>query len=497
MIDICEKKALLTRQLQKWDIPGCALTVVKDGEVLFAGGIGSRDNNGAPVTEYTLFQIASCTKAFTATLAAVCATEGLLDFDTPVINYIPGFRLNDDYATNHLTVRDFLSHRSGLPRHEMAWYGTGFTRPQLMANLRHLPLNMPIRYQYQYSNFNYLITGALIEAVTGMKFEEALEQKLLRPLGMNRSFVYLDEIEHDADHSLAFDHSEEYSMSGIRAIPYYSSPAEVRSDVPGEKVGDPTAAAGCIVSCAADMAKWLQFNLNRGKVGDTQLVREDLMELIAAMHIATGDDPSIPEQNSGSYGLGWQVFNYRGHKMLEHGGNLNGFTSSTSFVPDRKLGLFISANMNVTFLPEAMFRDLIDADLGVEGGNWYERMYETNDAMFRHVLEYFRSFGGTPIPGTTPSHALADYAGTYEVDGYRRFLIEYEDGRLFADFNSFRVELQHHHYDSFATAASFGELPAGMIITFGCDPTGFVRTLSITLGSEKNLAPIVFSKKEN
>lgn len=497
MINIEAKKAVLAEQLKRWDVPSCALAIVKDGEVLFAGGVGMRDNAAAPVTENTLFQIASCTKAFTATLAAVCATEGLLDFDTPVREYMPDFRLSDDYATAHLTVRDFLSHRSGLPRHEMAWYGTGFSRRELMANLRHLPLNMPIRYQYQYSNFNYLITGALIEAVTGMKFEDALREKLLLPLGMERSFVYLDEIEHDADHALAFGRPEEYTMTGIVQIPYYSSPAEVRSADPGEKVGDPTAAAGCIVSCARDMAKWLQFNLSRGKVGERQLVREDLMDLIATMHIYSGDDPAIPEQSGGSYGLGWSVFNYRGHKMLEHGGNLNGFTSSTSFVPDRNLGLFISANMNVTLLPEALFRDLIDADLGVDGGNWYERMYRSNEAMFQYVLDFFRAFGGECIPDTRPSHKPEEYAGTYEADGYRRFLVLCEDGKLVADFNTFRAELKHHHYDSFATTASFGELPAGLVLTFGTDPEGTVRTLSVTLGSERNLKPIVFTRKAN
>ncbi len=494
MICIDEKKQQIASELKRWDVPSVALAIVKDGEVLYTGGIGMRDNDSLPTTDETLFQIASCTKAFTATLAAVCATEGLLDFDTPIVEYMPEFRLSDDYATNHLTVRDFLSHRSGLPRHEYAWYGTGFSREQLMKNLRFLPLNMPIRYKYQYSNFNYLITGALIEKVTGMKFEEAMETKLLRPLGMERSFVYLDEIDKHEDHAIAFDRPVEYTMTGIAPTAYYCSPAEIHSDDPNEKVGDPTASAGCIVSCAKDMSKWLQFNLNKGKVGDQQLVREDLMNLIATMHIPTGEDPAFPEQCGDSYGLGWSIFYYRGHKTLEHGGNLPGFTSSVSLVPDRNLGIFISANMNVSLLPEAIFHDLIDADLGIEDGNWYERKYKSNEELFAYVLDFYRSFGGECIADTKPSHDLEEYVGTYEALGYRRFLIELEDGELKADFNTWIVGLKHQHYDTFATTGSLGELPAGVSLSFGTSLDGKINTLSITLGGEQNLKPIVFTK---
>ena len=495
MHDIAETlRACAQEQLNAWDVPSLSLCLVKDGKTLLCGGVGLRDDSSLPADGKTLYQIASCTKAFTATAAAVLATEGKLDFDVPVIEYLPSFRLNDRYATENLTLRDFLSHRSGLPRHESAWYGTGFTREQLMKNLKDLPLSAPIRYRFQYSNFNYLIAGAVIEEVSGLPFEDFLKEKLLLPLGMARSETYLSAMRGADNAALPFDHDREYTMTGKRCIPFYRSPAE---DDEG-RIGDPTAAAGCVCSCAEDMEKWLRFNLNRGKVGERQLVRGDLMDLLATSHIDTGDGGAYgPQRAMTSYGLGWSLYSYRGHKMLEHGGNINGFTTSTALVPDLDLGVFVSANMNVTLLPDALVQTAVDLALGETDGDWFRRLKAHNQAMFEGVVSFFAAFGGEAVPGTKPSHALSDYAGVYEAPGYRRFLIEEKDGRLTADFNHFFVGLKHHHYDTFSTDGPIGELPAGLTLTFAADPRGAVSALSVTLGSEKGLKPIVFTKSRS
>ena len=484
---------VIEEQLNIWEIPSVSVCVVKDGKTLLCDGFGLRDNDKNKADGDTLYQIASCSKAFTATAAAVLATEGKLDFDTPIIEYMPDFRLNDRYATENLTVRDFLSHRSGLPRHEYAWYGTGFSRQQLMRNLKDLPLSAPIRYRFQYSNFNYLIVGCLIERISGMEFEEFLTEKLSKPIGMTRTVARAAYMRADSNHALPFAHDEDYGMTGIRAIPFYRSPAENDDEL----VGDPTAAAGCVCSCASDMAKWLQFNLNKGRVGDTQLVREDLMELITTPHTDTGDGGAFePQRTMTSYGLGWSIYSYRGHKMMEHGGNINGFTSSTAFVPDQNLGVFVSLNMDVALLTDALVQHVIDEVLGAPDADWFNRIRKYNEDMFEHVKTFFASMGGEVKDDTTPSHPIADYAGTYEAPGYRRFLITEENGKLTADFNTFVVGLKHHNYDSFTTDRTVGELPPGLILTFAADPKGAIRTLSVMLGSEKGLKPIVFTKAD-
>ncbi len=486
---LCKLIAKIGEQLNKWDVPSASVSIVENKKVLFSGGIGLRDNASLPADADTLYQIASCTKAFTGTAAAVLATEGKLDFDTPISQYMPEFRLSDDYATHHLTVRDLLSHRTGLPRHELAWYGTGFSRELLMKNLKYLPFNAPIRYKFQYSNFNYLIIGSLIEKITGMQFEHYLMEHLLRPIGMEKTEVFTARMLSNQNHALPFDHDEPFTTTGIKQIPFYFSPGIAADE------GDPCGAAGCINSCASDMVKWLEFNLNRGKVGEKELVREDLMDLIITPHIDMGSTGIYaPERSVQAYGLGWMIYTYRGHKMVEHGGNLNGFTSSTAFVPELGLGVFVSVNMNVSLLAEAIVHETIDAVLGQSDGDWNSRLMKYNKEIFEESKELFANFGGSPIPGTTPSHPLTDYAGEYNAPGYRRFIISYENGSLTADFNTFIVSLRHHHYDSFATIDVLGELPAGVILSFGTSPDGKINSLSVLLGGESNLKPIVFTK---
>lgn len=479
--------------LARWDVPSVSVCAVRDGQVLFAGGIGARDGALSPADGKTIYEIASCTKAFTAAAAGVLATEGKLDFDAPVIEYMPDFRLSDLYAQNHLTVRDFLSHRSGLPRHEYAWYGTGFTREELYRNLRYLSVNAPIRYRFQYSNFNYFIAGCLIERISGMKIEDFLKEKLLSPLGMDRSYTRFSEIRRHRNSALAFDHAQDYTMSGVREIPYYASPAE--NDAAG--TGDPTAAAGCILSCAEDMGKWLLFNLNGGLAGGREIVKKEYLDLIRSPHIYIGADPDYsPERGPVSYALGWEYSIYRGRPMVQHGGNINGFSSSMALLPEDGTGVFVSANMNVTLLADAVALEVLDELAGAEDGRWTERLYRANEALFAHVREVYAAGSAEPVPGTHPSHDPSAYAGDYEAPGYRRFRIEEKDGRLTADFNTFRTALRHWQYDSFVTESTVGELPAGLLITFGLDAAGTVRSLQVKLGSEQGLEPMRFIRKE-
>lgn len=481
---------IITDQLRQWEVPSASVCLVQDETTLLSQGFGLRDGAREAADGDTLYQIASCSKAFTATAAAILATEGALDFDRPVAEYLPGFRLQDSYATEHLTVRDFLSHRSGLPRHELAWYGSGFSRAQLMANLKYLPLNAPIRYTFQYSNFNYLIVGCLIEAISGMSFEEFLEQKLFLPLGMERTLAFSSQMLQDPNHALPFDRLEPFTTTGIRSIPFYRSPAEC----PG--TGDPTAAAGCVISCASDMEKWLRFNLSRGRTSQGQLVREDLMELLYTPHMDLGGGGAYaPQRSMASYGLGWFRYSYRGCRMLEHGGNINGFSSSVALLPDQNLGVFVSVNMNTSLLADAIVHHLVDEALGAGDGSWYQRLRQENQRLMDTTRQVYAAFGGTPVPGTKPSHPLTDYVGDYTAPGYRRFRIGLRDGKLTGDFNTFTVDLRHHHYDSFATEGVIGEIPPGLVLTFSADPKGQIHSLSVVLGTEKSLAPTVFVKE--
>lgn len=480
-------------QLKVWNVPSAVIAVVKGDEVLYAGGIGYRDNDSLPADDHTLVQIASCTKAFTATALAVLATEGKFDFDKPLTEYLPDFRLNDSYATEHLTMRDYLSHRSGLPRHEYAWYDTGFTRKELLHNLRYLPLNAPIRYRYQYSNFNYMIAGAVIEAISGMQFEDFLKEKVLLPLGMKESTVYDFDFHKRENIGVPYDYKEIYTMGEIKQISYYGSDA-ISEDA---RSGDPTAAAGCIGSNSRDMAKWLSYNLRRGKKEDgSELISEEMYDLMTSSHsfLAETGGANAPEHGMETYGLGWRIFRYRGKKVIEHGGNLPGFSSTVMISPEDDIGVFVSSTLNVTLFSDATAHYILDSLTGAPDGNWYERMKKQNEDMFTRVKEFFAP-KGEPVPNTSPSHDLPSYAGTYRVPGYREAVISEENGKLYLAFNNHTLPLSHWHYDVFVTDTELDEIPPGLQVRFESDNDGNVTKLIMLLGSEKDLEPITFTKE--
>ena len=476
-------------QLPRWEVPSISYAVVQGDQIVLAGGAGLSDGRARPADGKTLYQIASCSKAFTATAAALLATDGALDLDAPVREYLPAFRLPDSYAGDHLTTRDFLSHRSGLPRHEYAWYGTGFTRSELMENLRYLPLTAPIRYTFQYSNFNYLVVGCLVEAVSGLPFEEFLVRRLFRPLGMERTYAYHARAREAGNHALAFDRDEPFVMAGCREIPFYRSPAEA------DGVGDPTAAAGCVVSCAEDMARWLRFQLGRGALDGRRLVRPEWMDLQHTPHVAMELDPSYaPQRTDSAYCLGWFLHHYRGLRMLEHGGNIDGFASAAALVPELDLGVFASVNMTSSLLAEAFVYDVVDRALGAADTDWYGRLYRANGDLYDRIRARTAAVGGAPVAGTRPSHDLSAYVGVYEAPGYRPMRVFLRDGQLALEFNTFTVGLRHHHYDAFTTDGVIGELPPGLVLTFSAEPQGGIHQVEALLGSEPGLQPTVFRR---
>ena len=481
------------RQLKIWNVPSAVIAVVKGDDVLFTGAIGSRNNADLPADGKTMVQIASCTKAFTATALAVLATEGKFDFDTPLTEYIPDFRLNDSYATDHLTIRDFLSHRSGLPRHEYAWYDTGFTRKELIHNLRYLPLNAPIRYRFQYSNFNYMIAGAAIEAISGKPFERFLKERVLEPLGMNDSTVYDFDFMQKENKGVPFDYKEIYTMGEIKEIPYFC-PSDLGVDA---GLGDPAAPAGCIGSNAEDMAKWLKYNLNHGKKEDgTELIKGELYDLMTSSHtfLSETGGSDTPEFSIMTYGLGWQIFRYRGKKILEHGGNLPGFSSTVMISPEDNVGVFVSSTLNVTLFSDAVRMSLLDALTEAPEIDWYSRMMKNNESMFDKVKAFYAP-KGEPVQDTEPSHELKDYVGTYRVRGYREVVITEEGRKLFMTFNNHTLPLSHFHYDVFTTDVELDEIPPGLQVRFENDNAGKITKVVILLGSEKDLEPITFTKE--
>ena len=280
-------KTFISQQMEEWEVPGCAVAIVKDGKVIFAEGFGFRDvRKGLKVTPQTLFAIASCTKAFTATAIGILANEGKIDWDTPVQDYVSAFKLHDPWATLRVTVRDLLCHRSGLARHDAMWYGSSLTMKDIFDRIQYLEPNLDFRSAWQYSNITYSAVGCLIEQITGKTWEEFVREKIFNPLGMNSS-------------NFSFEESKTFSDF---ALPYTSRENEVK-ELPFRDLTN-IGPAGSINSNLVDMTQWLQFNLQKGKLGEQQILSEATLNLIHSPQIVMPGPVQYDELLPSCYGMG-------------------------------------------------------------------------------------------------------------------------------------------------------------------------------------------------
>lgn len=459
---------VMAHGLKLWDATSLGLGVIKDGEVVLCRGYGYRDvARQLPATGDTLYQIGSCSKAFTSALAAIFVDKGLIDWDTPLREYVPDLRFYDDYTTNNCTLRDVLCHRTGVPRHEYSWYGTPFTRAELLHNIRYLEPNKPFRTTYQYNNYGYLIVGYVLETISGKTYEELLDEYIFKPLGMTRTNAYLDLLEGDADHATPYDRPEGLGMKGFVECPVYRTPVEDMS----KGIGSPFAAAGSINSCAADMLKWVQLHLQNGKWGDQQLISEKSMKELHKPNIHSGSQ-TLPgaecDPDFVSYAMAWQVENYRGVKVISHGGNINGYSAHTCFVPELNLGIVAYTNLTMTMQHYGIARTVIDCFLDAEKTDWMQRYFDYIVSRNDNTVEMYKKLCGEQVLGTSPSFAPEQYEGTFKRDGYGKLEIKAVDGKLHLLFLGSDVPLTHYHYDSFTTDITFagGELKPGLPVKF-------------------------------
>ena len=481
--------------VNKYDMSSVAIGVIKDNEIVFTEGFGMRDvEKSLPADKNTMYQIGSCSKAFTAALVAILVDQGKLNWDTPIREYVPNVKFYDEFTSKECTLRDLLSHRTGMPRHEYSWYCTDFDRAELVDHMKYLEPSQPIRTVMQYCNYGFVLAGHIVEVVTGKTWEENLQELIFDPLGMNRTNCYIDTIEEDDNHGVPYDRPEDGDgLTGKKEIPFYKTPCEDRE----KGIGASFAAAGSINSTVADMLKWVQMHLNKGKVGENQIISEASVAEMHKPQMLRTNPYDMPNDETifMTYGLGWFVEVFRGHKFIQHGGNVNGFSAFTCFVPDLSLGVVAYTNMNGTMIGYALARTIVDHFMGVEDGNWVDRYYELAKESNASLPELIKHFTGEQIPDTVPSHPMAEYAGTYRRDGYSDMVIREEDGVLTMDFIGAVNTLNHFHYDTFVTTAIVGELPPGMPARFlTAEVGGKIDRISMPLVTEAGGKPIVFQK---
>src|SRR3954469_3365491 len=355
--------AYVASSMKTFDVPGMAVAIVKDGKILVAKGYGVRKlGEPAPVDEFTLFGIGSNTKAFTTAALATLVDEGKLSWDDPVYQRLPGFVMYDPYVSHEMTVRDLLTHRSGMGLGEgdlLFWPHSTYSRAAVIYKLRFMKPQSSFRSHYAYDNLLYMTAGQIIPAVTGSSWEKYIRERIFAPLGMTHSTVSSKDFRPGDDY--AFPHS---SMGGkLEAIPF--------EDL--DNVGP----AGSINSCAADMGKWVQLQLNRGKFSDRDgrlFAEQRSKEMWSPQTILPVGDPPAAfaglKTNFAAYGLGWGLREYHGRKLVGHTGGVAGFVSRVMLVPEENLGVLILTNAEEGGAFDSILFHVLDSYFGLQPTDW-------------------------------------------------------------------------------------------------------------------------------
>lgn len=462
--------------MEQWNVPGLAIAVVKDGETVMLEGFGLRDVEAElPVTEHTLFGIGSVTKAFTATLFQMLVEEGHLDWDQPVKESIPRFRLHDRRAEELITPRDFALHRSGLPRHDMIWvFNPDLDVAALIEAADHLQPSADFRTTWQYNNFGYMILGELIEQATGQSWENLVTARLLEPLGMHDAVTSIEAIADRDDFARTYQEDEE---EGIKPLPLLG-------------VGQAQSAGG-IAANAVDMAKWILFNLEGGRVGDEQLVSTvGLVEMQSPQMMLPGAGFARGDVRFPAYGLGWMVDSYRGYYRVHHGGNTFGFSADVAMVPEEGIGVAVLVNAT-TALPYMITPYVLDVMLGLEPAAVDPTMLAAQTQMdYSEVI----TSEAPRRTDTKPSRELQEYAGIYHHPAYGELRIELsEEGGLVGTYYDARFPLEHWHFDQFRAEKLADWIPMPVPFHFETDFSGEVAAVAV--GMEMMVDPIRFERQ--
>lgn len=428
-----------------WDVPGLAVAIVKDGEVVLAKGYGVRELGGDdPVDEHTLFAIASNTKAFTVASLAMLVDAGRLDWDDRVVDHLPWFRLYSPYVTQDMRIRDLLCHRSGLGifSGDLLWYRTTYDREEVIRRARYLEQAGPFRQHYGYNNVMFLVAGEVIEAVTDTSWSAFIEQHFFGPLGMDRSVTSGAGLAERANVATPHGDATPHAGDGFQWVTYPWVDMESRP-------------SGSIISSVSDMARWIRLQLAGGTLDGRTFFSEEAQREMWTPHVSftvgAESQRRFPSTHFRGYGLGWSLFDYRGRKVVGHGGALDGMYSRVALVPEEGLGLVILTN-GMTALQEVITYRILDAYLGGEPRDWSPEFKRRSERAERRWKEYWAEVEREHIPGTQPSRALDAYTGTYGGELYGDARVVLDDGRLVLELvpaPDLLAELDHWHYDTF------------------------------------------------
>ncbi len=425
--DFKKLDTFIEKGMKDWQMPGFSVAIVKNDSVIYAKGFGVTElGKEGKVDENTLFVIASLSKAFTTASIARLVDQGKLKWDDPVIKYLPDFQMYDPWVTKEISIRDLVTHRSGLVTFsgDILWLGSNYDTKEVLRRSRYLKPVSSFRTKYGYSNLMYTAAGAVLEAVTDTSWQNYIKENFFKPLGMKRSVTSITELQKSSNIAKA------YKMDGgkLSVIKYYSV--------------DAVAPAAGINSSAIEMAQWIRLQLGKGKYEGKRIFSERQSAEMWMNSFAVGN---------GAIGLGWFADYYKGKRVLSHGGGMPGMVSNVTLVPEEKFGFVLLSNLENS-MTSAVRSYIMDLMLGLEEKDYNTEMLKRFNAGMERRQKEFDRRDSIRVKNTTPSLPLEKYTGIYEDKMYGKAEVSVKDGSLFLQFlpsKEFRGELKHYHYDTF------------------------------------------------
>ena len=473
--------------MQSWSCPGVALAIVKGDDVIHRGVFGWRDvENQLHMTEDTRFAMASVTKSFTAMSIAQLVDDGKLEWDKPVREYLPEFILDDPYVTQHVTVRDMLCHRTGLPRHDLSAWRLDISRAEFVKRMKYFKFSATFREKFQYNNLMYYVSAYLVEKLSNQKWEDFIQQRIFSPLKMTASNFKPEPPEAGQFTAKGYriDRDTDGSAKGLINMPF------------GLHTELSPGSAGALFSTLADLTQWLKVHVNDGHVGDVQIVSpENLKQMHLPQMVIPGGGfiEALMGNTIFTYGMGWFIEPYRGYTLIHHGGNVEGHSLITAFLPQKKIGIVVLTNIARLPLRDVLLNESIDRALDLSNRDWNKKFHEMFDPIIIGEEAAKKTAAQEKVENAPPSHSLDNYVGNYKAEGYPNFAVRMNGDSMQActegslDWSA----LRHYHYDIFEW--HLADFDVWVKVRFLVNDEGEIDSVSVPV--EPEVENTIFTRK--
>ncbi len=458
----------MEKNLKDWNMPGVGVGVVKNGKLVYVKGFGYRDYEmKLPITANTLFQIASNTKLFTSTAIGFLVEEGKLDWDKPIKTFVPSIQFYNNDLNNSITIRDMLSHRTGVTRHDLIWYKSDFNRSELFSKLKYLEPAQPLRQGFLYNNLMYAASGHIINLIEGKTWEQYVREKILNPLKMTNTVFNITDMTKKSD--VFVPYNEKRDTTTLYKIDYLSDT-------------DGLGPAGSMISNINDLSHWLAALMNKGVYEGQQVIPAAVVKATMEPSITLSNgllEQGFTEILNPVYGMGRQSMSYRGHQLVLHGGDLNGIHSQISYMPQDEIGVIVFVIGDHSLSYNSIVYNVYEHLLGLSITPWSERGMINRDASKKMGKEGREKVLVGQVKDTKPSHPLTDYLGDFENPAYGIISVTQKDTQMFFKLHNIQLPMHHFHYDRFDT--NNDEKDGLYSLNYQTNPQGDIDRFTISL----------------